>query len=89
MFTQDLILELTMTIASSNVEKRLRRKLRGELACEYSKNKNDLFMNLFKTWCYNPVAALILCLLSKNYQLAYNLIKRFPQQVEIDFATLK
>jgi len=37
-FMSDLILELTMTVASSNVEKKLRRKLRKEIPTEYSKD---------------------------------------------------
>lgn len=36
----DLIIELTMTIASSNVEKKLRKKLRGEIATEFAANQD-------------------------------------------------
>jgi|JI9StandDraft_2_1071091.scaffolds.fasta_scaffold35256_5 vacuole morphology and inheritance protein 14 len=84
----DLILDLTMTISSSNVEKKLRKKLRGEIPTEFAVNKEELFMKLYRTWCFNPVATLILCLLSRHYELAYNLIQKFTQ-LEIDFSTLK
>jgi hypothetical protein len=87
-FISDLVQNLTMTIASSNVEKKLRKKLRGDLPTDYAKNRQDLFMTLYKTWCCNPVSTLTLCLVSKHYELAYNLITKFPM-LEIDFSTLK
>lgn len=35
---------------------------------------NIYFKQLFPTWCLNPVSALTLCILSKNFELAFNLI---------------
>jgi len=73
-FMSELIIELTMTIASSNVEKKLRKKLRNEIPTEFAANQDELFMKLYRTWCFNPVATMILCLLSRKYELAFNLV---------------
>lgn len=35
---------------------------------------NVYFKQMFPTWCLNPVSALTLCILSKNFELAFNLI---------------
>lgn len=35
---------------------------------------NTYFKQMFPTWCHNPVSALTLCILSKNFELAFNLI---------------
>lgn len=53
----------------------LRNKLRN------INNKDDwvLFSDLFKSWSYNAPACLSLCLLSMNYELAYNLLKIFVE----------
>lgn len=69
-----LVSNLTITLASSNIEKNLRKKLRGDMKTEYAKSREELFLTLYKTWCVNPVATLTLCLISKQYELAYNLI---------------
>jgi vacuole morphology and inheritance protein 14 len=34
-------------------------------------------MSIYKTWSFNPISTLILCLMSGHYELAYNLIPRF------------
>jgi vacuole morphology and inheritance protein 14 len=44
-------------------------------------------LTLYKTWCISPVASLTLCLVARNYELAYNLIPRFTM-VELDTARL-
>jgi vacuole morphology and inheritance protein 14 len=41
---------------------------------ETKKNGLDLFIILFKSWSYNPISTLSLCLLSKNYFLSSELI---------------
>jgi vacuole morphology and inheritance protein 14 len=55
----------------------------GKAKPEYAATKEELFFKLFKTWSYNPISTLTLCLLSKNYELAYNLIPRFTE-IEMD-----
>jgi vacuole morphology and inheritance protein 14 len=50
-------------------------------------SKEQLFVTLYKTWCISPVASLTLCLISRNYELAYNLIPRFTM-VDLDTTRL-
>jgi len=64
-----------------------RSKLRGKAPTQFVKSKEVLFETLYKTWCVSPVATLTLCLISRNYELAYNLIPRFTM-VEIDTSRL-
>ena len=82
-FCQELIERLTLVIAASPYYKTLRGILMGKVKPEYAKTKEQLFFSLFKTWSYNPISTLTLCLLSRNYELAYRLIPRFTQ-IEMD-----
>ena len=63
-FVQDMIETLTFTIASSQFYKPLRNKLFGTMPTNYAKDKEELFLHLFNSWCINPIATLTLCLLS-------------------------
>jgi len=63
-FVQDMIETLTFTIASSPFYKPLRNKLFGTTPTNYAKDKEELFLHLFNSWCINPIATLTLCLLS-------------------------
>lgn len=47
----------------------------------------SLFVCLYKTWCHNPIATLALCLLSQNYEHAFNLVNLFGD-IEITFNLL-
>lgn len=76
-FCQEMIERLTLVIAASPFYKSLRSVLMGKLKPEFVASKEELFYRLFKTWSYNPISSLTLCLLSKNYKLAYNLLPRF------------
>ena len=76
-FSQELIERLTLVIAASPYYKSLRAILMGKAKPEYASSKEELFFTLFKTWSYNPISTLTLCLLSRNYKLAYRLIPRF------------
>ena len=38
---------------------------------------------MWPTWSFNPVSTLVLCLMSRNYELAYRLIPRFTE-IEMD-----
>lgn len=76
-FQWQLIETLTYGLAASDNYKVLRLKLLGKKQTKWAKNKEELFITLWKSWCYNPVSALILCLLTRNYELAYNLVLRF------------
>lgn len=78
-----MIERLTLVISASPFYKTLRGILMGKVKPEYVSTKEELFFKLFKTWSYNPISTLTLCLLSKNYKLAYNLIPRFTM-IEMD-----
>ena len=54
---------------------------------EFAKSKEELFFALFKTWAFNPVSTLTLCLLTRNYELAYRLMPRFSL-IEMDISKL-
>jgi len=82
-FVKELIDTLTLTIAASQYFSMFRAKLRGKSPTSYSKNKEHLFFSMWKTWSLNPVSTLILCLMSRNYELAYRLIPRFAE-IEMD-----
>lgn len=86
-FVQELIERLTLVIAASPSYKSLRDILMGKKNPEYAESKEKLFFTLFKTWSYNPISTLTLCLLSKNYKLACRLIPRFTQ-IEMDTSKL-
>jgi vacuole morphology and inheritance protein 14 len=46
-----------------------------------------LFATLFQSWCHNAPSALLLCLLTSNYELAFLIIKNLGE-TEIDFELL-
>jgi vacuole morphology and inheritance protein 14 len=82
-FCQEMIELLTLVIAASPFYKQLRAILMGKVKPEYVSTKEELFFELFKTFSFNPISTLTLCLLSKNYKLAYNLLPRFSM-IEMD-----
>ncbi|ODV96138.1 hypothetical protein PACTADRAFT_28927, partial [Pachysolen tannophilus NRRL Y-2460] len=55
---------------------KLRKKLTSLTTSDSVSNNEGwiTFSTLFKSWCHNPAAALSLCLISQNYQLAYNIL---------------
>lgn len=63
-FVQDMIETLTFAIAASPFYKALRGKLFGSVPTDFAKDKEDLFLQLYNSWCLNPISTLILCLLS-------------------------
>lgn len=81
MFVRNMIETLTMTLCASPLESNLREKIRGIKPTKYCKDRNELFMSLFETWSYNSVSCMTLCLLSGNYELAYNLIPRMSMEI--------
>ena len=86
-FAQDLIETLTITVASNPMYEGFRNKLKGKKPTEFVGSKEELFFTLYRTWCLSPVATLTLCLLARNYELAYNLIPRFTM-VRLDTTRL-
>lgn len=51
----------------------LLRKLKRKNNSSNSQVK-DFFFKLYKTWCFNPISLLILCIISEHFELSYNLI---------------
>lgn len=81
-FVQDMIETLTFSIATAPSYKALRGKLFGVVPTDFAKDKEDLFIHLYNSWCINPISTLTLCLLSQKYELAYNLIQRFTEELD-------
>jgi len=52
------------------------RNLLKKLKKKSSSNSivKDFFFKLYKTWCFNPISLLILCIISEHFELSYNLI---------------
>ena len=86
-FAQNLIETLTITLSANPLYEDFRAKLKGKEPTKFVSSKEELFETLYKTWCISPVATLTLCLLSRNFELAYNLIPRFTM-VDLDLTRL-
>jgi vacuole morphology and inheritance protein 14 len=82
-FTQEMVNILNTILLTSNELFELRNYLK-EFNCEKS---FKIFTSLYKTWSYNPIATVSLCLLSQNYEHAYNLINLFAN-IEITIQLL-
>ena len=77
-FIQNMVSTLTLALATEPLYQMLREKLRGLSAGGIkSDSKEKFFWTLYRTWTFNPISTLTLCLISRNYELAYNLIPRF------------
>lgn len=81
-FVYDMIETLTFGVAASPFYKVLREKLYGKTPTDFANDKEDLFVHLYNAWCINPISTLILCLLSQKYELAYNLIYKFTDELD-------
>lgn len=81
-FVQDMIETLTFAIAAAPFYKALRGKLFGTVPTDFAKDKEDLFVQLFNSWSINPISTLILCIMSQKYELAYNLLGRFTDELD-------
>jgi len=77
-----MIETLTFAIAASPFYKALRQKLFGNVATDFAEDREDLFLHLYNSWCINPIATLILCLLSQKYELAYNLLAYLTDELD-------
>ncbi|CDW85005.1 vac14p [Stylonychia lemnae] len=82
-FIEEMIDFLTYTIAGDQYHESFRLKLRGKKPTECLASKEKLFNALLKTWSYNSVSTISLCLITRNYELAYYIIFRFTQ-IQID-----
>lgn len=69
-FTRMIIQILSSNLVTANELSKLRNTLKkGE--------DWPCFSTLFKTWSHNPISLLALCLISENYELAYNVLKTY------------
>jgi len=82
-FCSNLIQIMNMTLLTTKELSELRELIKkGSSSAE----STDLFQELYKSWCHNPVATLTLCLLAKNYKHASELVKTFSQiDVSVSF----
>lgn len=69
-FVRMMIQILSTNLLTASEVASLRRKLRN--------GDDGMFFNtLFKSWCYNPVSVISLCLVSENYELAYSVLQAY------------
>lgn len=73
-FIQSLVYILNTILLTSQELSDLRHSFKS-IAKDQS--SLDLFLALYKTWCYSPVSVISLCLLTKCYKLAFHLILYF------------
>lgn len=78
-FVAEIVSHLNIIIISDKNMYGMRRKLQTPNQSGYA----DRFMVLFQAFKYNPAAATSLCLLSRQYKLAYRLLISFSDQLEI------
>eukprot|EP01126_Amoeba_proteus_P056280 TRINITY_DN7057_c0_g1_i4.p1 TRINITY_DN7057_c0_g1~~TRINITY_DN7057_c0_g1_i4.p1 ORF type:complete len:267 (+),score=44.22 TRINITY_DN7057_c0_g1_i4:434-1234(+) len=67
------ILNLTLLTAAEMLE------MRNDLKSLSTPESKDLFIALYKSWCYNESAVFSLCLLSQMYEHACHLIMKFSE----------
>lgn len=63
------------------------RNLKHENDEKIRNNNQEIFETLYETFCYNPMSVITLCLLSEEYELAYNIIISFGE-VEVNLEIL-
>ncbi|KAL9652454.1 hypothetical protein ABK040_000027 [Willaertia magna] len=83
-FASTLVQTLNMILLTSKELMELRNSIKK---CSTSLESQQLFYDLFKSWCHNPVSTLTLCLLSNQYKLASALVSSFEAEVTVDFLT--
>lgn len=83
-FAYKMVQTLNLILLTSSELNELRsqlRDLRTDESC-------SLFCCLYRTWCHSPVATLSLCLLTRNYKHARDLISIFDDlEVTVQFLT--
>lgn len=69
-FVRMVIYSLTTNLITSPELSSLRKKLR-------SGEDWAFFVTLFKSWSYNPISLVSMCLVSENYELAYSVLQNY------------
>ena len=77
-----MIETLTFAIASAQFYKPLRDKLSGSIPTQIADSRESLFLHLYNSWCINPISTLTLCLLTRKYELAYNLLNHLTDELD-------
>lgn len=72
-FVRMIIQILSTNLITSSGLTSLRKKLRSEEGWEF-------FTTLFKSWSYNPISLITMCLISEQYELAYSVL-----QIYVDY----
>ena len=70
-FAATLVVTLTAMLLTAREFTCLREVLK---CASVSTRARDAFVGLYPSWCYNPVSAIALCLLTKTYDHAYTLV---------------
>ncbi|EWS71066.1 MHCK/EF2 kinase domain protein (macronuclear) [Tetrahymena thermophila SB210] len=87
-FVSPFVRSLDLILLTDSDLKELRNFLKN---LQFQKNlvpeKIQLFVDIFKTWSYNPVSAITLCFLTQAYELAYNIIMSFCE-IELNKSNL-
>jgi len=83
-FTSQMVQTLNEILLTATELFLMRNQLK-ELDNQYTR---DLFVTLYKCWAHQPVALVALCLLTKNYAHAAQLIQLFSDiEITVDFLT--
>lgn len=79
-FTFEIVHYLSVLIVNEKTMLKMRRKLQDRADPDYA----DTFMVLFQAFKVNPAALVALCLLSRQYLLAYRVLLTFAHDCEIN-----
>lgn len=74
-FASIMITNLNMILITSPELADFRRRLKNL----ETRDGQNLFISLYRSWCHNAVASLSLCLLAQAYEHASNLLSIFPE----------
>ncbi|CAD8081924.1 unnamed protein product [Paramecium primaurelia] len=86
LFISNTVQTLTTLLISEKELQNLRnilRNLKHEKDEKQRQHNQEIFETLYRTFCYNSMSVITLCLLSEEYELAYNIIISFSE-VEVN-----
>ncbi|CAD8103694.1 unnamed protein product [Paramecium sonneborni] len=86
LFISNTVQALTNLLISEKELQSLRnilRNLKHEKDEKQRQHNQEIFETLYRTFCYNSMSVITLCLLSEEYELAYNIIISFSE-VEVN-----
>jgi vacuole morphology and inheritance protein 14 len=81
-FASIMVINLNMILLTSPELGDFRKRLKNL----DTKDGQNLFLSLYRSWCHNAVASLTLCLLAQAYEHAANLLSIFPDlEISVPF----